>query len=76
MGTRDTPYRSEENYVIISNKKEIVMALAVDKDGKIIEKHLTLNEDTIRASISKAKKNNHKKVLQEASQIKFNRRTI
>ena len=52
------------------------MALSVDKDGKIVEKHLTLNEDVIRASISKANKNNHKKVLKEASQIKFNRRTV
>jgi len=51
------------------------MALAVDKEGKIIEKHLTLNEDAIRSSLSKAKKSNHKKVLQEASQVKFNRRT-
>jgi len=32
------------------------MALTVDKDGKIIEKHLTLDEETIRNSISKAKK--------------------
>lgn len=52
------------------------MALAVDKDGKIVEKHLALNEDVIRASISKANKNNHKKILKEASQIKFNRRII
>jgi len=52
------------------------MVLAVDKDGKIVEKHLTLNEDVIRASILKANRSNHKKVLQEASQIKFNRRTL
>ena len=52
------------------------MALSVDKYGKIVEKHLTLNEDVIRASISKANKSNHKKVLQEASKIKFNRRTV
>ena len=50
------------------------MALSVDKDGKIIEKHLTLDEDIIRESLSKAKKKQHKKVLHEASQIKFNRR--
>jgi len=51
------------------------MALTVNKDGKIIEKHLTLNEDIIRNSISKAQKNKHKKILQEASQVKFTRRT-
>ncbi len=50
------------------------MALTVDKDGKIIEKHLTLDETTIRNSISDAQKNKHKKVLQKASQVKFNRR--
>lgn len=50
------------------------MALTVDKDGKIIEKHLTLDEATIRNSISKAKKSKHKIVLQQASQVKFNRR--
>ena len=53
-----------------------MMALSVDKDGKIVEKHLILNEDIIRASISKANKSNHKKVLQKASGIKFNRRIV
>ncbi len=52
------------------------MALSIDKDGKIIEKHLAPNEDAIRASISKADKKSHKKVLQKASQIKFRRRVV
>ncbi len=51
------------------------MALTVDKDGKIAEKHLTLNEESIRESIAKAKKSKHKKILVQASQVKFNRRT-
>ena len=51
------------------------MALTVDKNGKIIEKHLTLDEGVIRNSISNAKKDKHKKVLQKATQVRFNRRT-
>ena len=51
------------------------MALTVNKDGKIIEKHLTLDEETLRDSISNAKKSEHKKVLKKAMQVRFNRRT-
>lgn len=50
------------------------MALTVDKDGKIIEKHLTLDEATIKEIVSKANKLEHKKVLQRASKVKINRR--
>jgi len=50
------------------------MALTVDKDGKIIEKHLTIDEATIKEVVSKANKLKHKKVLQRASKVKINRR--
>jgi len=51
------------------------MALTVDKNGRIIEKYLTLDEDRIRNSMSNAKKDKHKKVLIKALQVRFNRRT-
>ena len=50
------------------------MALTVDKDGKVVEKHLTIDETTIKEVISKANKLEHKKVFQRAIKVKINRR--
>jgi hypothetical protein len=50
------------------------MALSVDKDGKVFEKRLTMDEDIIRKIISNRDKEHHKKVLQRAMKIKIVRR--
>jgi hypothetical protein len=55
------------------------MALTVDKDGKIIEKHLTMSETDIRqvlSGISKADKERQKQVLQRALKVKIHRQII
>ncbi len=49
------------------------MALAIDKDGKIIDKHLTLDELSIRKAMSNGNKEHQKKVLQKALKVKINR---
>ncbi|MEA2017198.1 MAG: hypothetical protein U9N59_02010 [Campylobacterota bacterium] len=48
------------------------MALAIDKDGKVFEKHLTMSEETIRKVISKGNTKKQKEVLQKALKVKFN----
>ena len=50
------------------------MALSVDKDGKIIEKHLLIDESTIKEIVSKADRSKHKKVLERALKTKITRR--
>ena len=50
------------------------MALTVDKDGKVIEKHLTIDTATIEKVISKTDKSKHNNVLQRASKTKIIRR--
>ena len=50
------------------------MALTVDKDGKIIEKHLSIDESTIKEIVSKADRTKHRKVLERASKTKITRR--
>ena len=52
------------------------MALSVDKDGKVFEKRLTMDEGMIRKIISNRDKEHHKKVLQRAMKIKINREII
>jgi hypothetical protein len=47
------------------------MALAIDKNGKIFEKHLTMNEEDIRKVISKGNTQKQKQVLQRALKTKF-----
>lgn len=61
------------NYAIMFKIKErIDMALAIDKDGKVFEKHLTMSEETIRKVISKGNTKKQKEVLQKALKVKFN----
>jgi mevalonate pyrophosphate decarboxylase len=68
--------------MIISIKSDIIqkisrrniMALSVNKDGKVFEKRLTMDEDIIRKIISNRDKEHHKKVLQRAMKIKIVRR--
>ena len=50
------------------------MALSVDKDGKIVEKHLSIDETTIKEVISGTDRTKHKKVLLRASKTKITRR--
>jgi len=55
------------------------MALAIDRDGKVFDKHLTMSEDSIRKVISnrsKIVKEKQKQVLQRAMKTKFNREII
>ena len=52
------------------------MALTVDEEGKIIEKHLHLDEKFIKEVISKTNKPKHKKILQKASKTKITRRIV
>ena len=49
------------------------MALAIDKDGKVVDKHLTMDEVSIRKAISSGNKEHQKKVLQKALKVKINR---
>lgn len=48
------------------------MALAIDKYGKVFEKHLTMSEKSIRKVISKGSTKKQKQVLQRALKVKFN----
>jgi hypothetical protein len=55
------------------------MALAIDKDGNIFDKKLTMCESDIKkaiSNISQSTKNKQKKVLQKALKIKINREII
>lgn len=52
------------------------MALTVDKDGKIVEKHLCVDESTIKEVISNTNKTKHREVLQKASKTKITRRIV
>ncbi|MBD3842504.1 MAG: hypothetical protein IE909_11600 [Campylobacterales bacterium] len=52
------------------------MALTVDKDGKIVEKHLSIDEETIKNLISKTDRTKHEQVLQRAIKTKINRRIV
>lgn len=49
------------------------MALAI-QDGKVIDKHLTLDEASIRKAMANGNKENQKKILERASKVKINRR--
>ena len=51
------------------------MALIVDKDGKIVEKHLTADLKSIKEVMSK-KTDSHRKVLLRASKAKIERRIV
>ncbi len=51
------------------------MSLIIDKDGKIAEKHLTADLESIRRVISK-KTDSYKQVLIKASKVKIERRIV
>ena len=51
------------------------MALVVDKNGKIIEKHLTTDLSLIKKVLSK-KNNTCKDLLQRVTNTKINRRIV
>ena len=50
------------------------MALAIDKDGKVFNKHLTLSELEIREAMDKCDKKKHRKIILRASKVEINRR--
>ena len=52
------------------------MALAVDKNGKVYEKKLSISETKIRQIIANSNKEHHKKILQRAMSVKINREIV
>lgn len=52
------------------------MALTVDKDGKIIDKHLTVDESLITKIISNTDKEKHRKIFLKATKTKINHRIV
>ena len=54
--------------------RSIIMALSVDKDGKVFEKKLNMSEDAIRKIIANRDVEHHKKILQRASRTKITKR--
>ena len=50
------------------------MALAIDKDGKVYDKKLTMSEEAITKIISSSDKEQHRNILKRATKAKIVRR--
>jgi hypothetical protein len=50
------------------------MALAVNKDGKVYNKKLTMSEESISKIISNSNKEHHRNILRRATKTKIVRR--